>query len=48
VDNLLKRALNVETVTSPEIPFYSIFADHKGWVVGTYAPHKERQWKLLG
>jgi PAS domain S-box-containing protein len=48
VDNLLKRALNGETVTSPDIPFYSIFADHKGWVVGTYAPHKNANGEIIG
>ena len=48
VDNLLKRALNGETVTSPDIPFYSTFADHKGWVVGTYAPHKNANSEIIG
>ena len=39
VDRLLTRALNGETVTSPDIQFYSAFTNQKGWVAGTYAPH---------
>ena len=40
VDKLLERALNGETVTSPDIQFYSTFTHQKGWVAGTYAPHR--------
>ncbi len=48
VDNLLNRALNGETVTSPDIPFYSTFEDQKGWVVGTYAPHRNARGEIIG
>lgn len=48
VDRLLKRALNGETVNSPDIQFYSTFTDHKGWVVGTYAPHKNARGEIIG
>ena len=48
VDKLLKRALNGETVASPDIPFYSIFTDKKGWVVGTYSPHRNARGEIIG
>ncbi|MGZ6230469.1 MAG: PAS domain S-box protein [Syntrophales bacterium] len=48
VDRLLKRALNGETVTSPDIPYYSTFSDKKGWVVGTYAPHRNARGEIIG
>ena len=48
VDRLLNRALNGETVSSPDIPFYSSFADQKGWVVGTYAPHRNAGGEIIG
>ena len=48
VDKLLKRALNGETVTSPDIQFYSTFTDQKGWVVGTYAPHRNARGEIVG
>ena len=48
VDKLLKRALNGETVTSPDIQFYSTFTDQKGWVVGTYAPHRNARGEIIG
>jgi PAS domain S-box-containing protein len=48
VHNLLNRALNGETVTSPDIPFYSTFANQKGWVVGTYAPHRNACGEIIG
>ena len=48
VDRLLNRAMNGETVTSQDIPFYSPFADQKGWVVGTYAPHRNANGEIIG
>ena len=48
VDKLLKRALNGETVTSPDIQFYSTFTDQKGWVVGTYSPHRNARGEIIG
>ena len=48
VNSLLNRALKGETVTSQDIPFYSTFADRKGWVVGTYAPHRNAGGEIIG
>jgi two-component system, cell cycle sensor histidine kinase and response regulator CckA len=48
VDQLLKRALNGETVTSSDIQFYSTFTNKSGWVVGTYAPHRNASGKIVG
>ena len=48
IDQLLKRALNGETVTSPDIQFYSTSTDQKGWVVGTYAPHRNARGEIIG
>ena len=48
VDKLLKHALNGETVTSPDVYFYSTFTDRKGWVVGTYAPHRNSRGEIIG
>ena len=48
VDKLLTRALNGETVTSPDIQFYSNFTNQKGWVVGTYAPHRNARGEIVG
>lgn len=48
VDQLLKRALNGETVTSPDIQFYCTFTDKKGWVAGTYAPHRNARGEIIG
>lgn len=48
VERMLKRALNGETVTSPDIQFYSTFTDQKGWVVGTYAPHRNARGEIIG
>ena len=48
VDKLLKRALNGETVTSPDIQFYSTSTDKKGWVMGTYAPHRNALGEIIG
>jgi PAS domain S-box-containing protein len=40
--------LNGETVTSPDIQFYSTFTDKKGWVVGTYSPHRNACGEIVG
>jgi len=48
VDQLLKRALNGETVTSPDISFFSTLTNHNGWVVGTYAPHRNACGEIIG
>jgi PAS domain S-box-containing protein len=48
IDQLLKRALNGETVTSPDIRFYSTSTDQIGWVVGTYAPHRNARGEITG
>ena len=48
IDKLLKRALNGETVTSPDITFYSTFSDKKGWMVGTYAPYRNARGEIIG
>ena len=48
VDQLLKRALDGETGTSPDIPFYSTFTDKNGWVMGTYAPHRNARGEIIG
>ena len=40
--------MNGETVTSPDIQFYSPFTDKKGWVVGTYAPHRNACGEIIG
>ena len=48
VDKLLTRALNGETVTSPDIQFYSAFSNQKGWVVGTYTPHRNAHGEIVG
>jgi PAS domain S-box-containing protein len=48
VDQLLKRALNGETVTSSDTPFHSPFTNQRGWVVGTYAPHRNALGEIIG
>src|SRR5271157_814502 len=48
VDKLLKRALNGETVTSPDYPFYSTLSEQNGWVVGTYSPHRNACGEIIG
>ena len=48
VDQLLKRALNGETVTSSDLQFYCTFTDQKGWVVGTYSPHRNARGEIIG
>jgi len=48
VDKLLKRALNGETVTSSDTPFHSPFTNQKGWMVGTYAPHRNALSEIIG
>ncbi len=48
VNRLLNRALKGETITSQDILFHSTFADRKGWVVGTYAPHKNASGEIIG
>lgn len=48
VEKLLERALNGETVTSPDIQFYCTSTNKKGWVVGTYAPHRNACGEIIG
>ena len=48
VDLLLKRALNGETVTSSDTPFDSPFTNQTGWMVGTYAPHRNALGEIIG
>jgi len=48
VDVLLSRALNGETVTSQDVPFLSPFSNKKGWVMGTYAPHRNANGEIIG
>jgi two-component system, cell cycle sensor histidine kinase and response regulator CckA len=47
VDQLLKRALNGETITSSDTSFHSPFTNQKGWVVGTYAPHRNALGEII-
>ena len=48
VDKLLKRALNGETITSSDTPFHSPFTNQKGWMIGTYAPHRNALGEIIG
>ncbi len=48
VDRLLERALAGETVRSQDTPFHSPATDRSGWVVGTYAPHRNGDGVVIG
>ncbi len=48
VDRLLHQALAGETVTSSDTPYYAPQTGKSGWVVGTYAPHRDTQGNIIG
>ena len=44
----LERALAGETVTSPDTPYQIPKTGKSGWVIGTYAPHRNRDGVIIG
>ncbi|MBP7496874.1 MAG: PAS domain S-box protein [Bacteroidales bacterium] len=48
IDILLQKALQGETVTSPDTRFYSPKTNNKGWVTGSYSPHKNSKGEIIG
>jgi PAS domain S-box-containing protein len=48
VDLLHKRALNGETVISPDTPYYVPQSGRSGWVSGTYSPHRSGSGETIG
>jgi two-component system, sensor histidine kinase PdtaS len=48
VDRLLERALEGETVRSQDTPFHSPITGRSGWVVGSYAPHRDGNHDIIG
>jgi PAS domain S-box-containing protein len=48
VDRLLERALAGETARSQDTPFHSPATGRSGWVMGTYAPHRNGDGVVIG
>ncbi|MDQ5985586.1 MAG: Sensor histidine kinase RcsC [Syntrophus sp. SKADARSKE-3] len=48
MDRLIERALAGETVRSHDTPFQSSATGRSGWVVGTYAPHRDGDGVIVG
>ena len=48
VEILLQRALDGETVRSPDIPYYVEKTKKSGWVSGIYSPHLNGQGEIIG
>src|SRR5262245_11629408 len=48
VFELLQRALEGETVTSRDLPFRSPLSGRRGWLAGTYTPHRNARGELIG
>jgi len=48
IDRLLERALHGETVSSPDIPYYIPNTGVRGWVSGTYGPHRDVRGGIIG
>jgi diguanylate cyclase (GGDEF)-like protein/PAS domain S-box-containing protein len=45
---LLERALAGETVSSRDLPFHAPRTGRKGWLAGTYTPHRNARGELIG
>jgi PAS domain S-box-containing protein len=48
VERLLERALSGETVTSPDVALHVPGTQKRGWVIGTYAPHRDAVGRING
>jgi two-component system cell cycle sensor histidine kinase/response regulator CckA len=48
VDELLRRALTGETVSSPDIHYYVPGTDRQGWVSSVYRPHYDARNNVVG
>lgn len=46
IDKLLRRALAGETVSSEDTEYH--FKERKGWVSGTYSPHRDSSGDIIG
>ena len=44
----MQRALDGETVRSPDIPYYVEKTEKSGWVSGIYSPHLNGQGEIIG
>ncbi len=47
IDDLHRRALNGETVSSPDTPVVTAFGEVV-WISGTYAPHRNSKGEIIG
>jgi two-component system, sensor histidine kinase and response regulator len=48
VYSLLQMALNGETVSSPDLPYYVPQTGKSGWVSGSYGPHHNANGEIIG
>jgi diguanylate cyclase (GGDEF)-like protein/PAS domain S-box-containing protein len=48
VDELIRRALGGESVSSPDIFYYIPNSDRRGWVSGVYRPHYDAKGNVAG
>ena len=48
VEILMQRALDGETVRSPDIPYYVEKTKKSGWVSGIYSPHLNGHGEIIG
>jgi PAS domain S-box-containing protein len=48
IDRLLERALHGETVSSPDTPYHIPQTGKRGWVSGTYGPHRDARGSIIG
>lgn len=48
VDELIRRALAGETVSSPDVHYYVPSTERRGWVSSVYRPHRDGDGNVLG
>jgi diguanylate cyclase (GGDEF)-like protein/PAS domain S-box-containing protein len=48
VEALLQKALQGETVSSPDLPYHVALTGRAGWVSSTYGPHRDASGGIVG